>query len=378
MYLTEDDIQMLNGSLEILGHMHEVLRALPVEMAKRDVKELEAKIRDRYKRKDKKDTKFFDVVAEGAISLGHEYEGHYSLFQKVFGTSGVIITEERGKVGSSRIEGNTPVIISDPTDRSSYLDRLIVDYGSECNTMGEIFARERERIGEARARVEGCNSSVTFLKDNMLKYSVVLNLFTGEVFVAYEPGVFSEDIAKVKSVDDLITKVEFKEEENSTILYFTEPGKYERNRDGTHLRLFPLANIKSPGGPNRFTYLLKETGTEKISPVGVIAHNGEKIQESLPNIVMAFFSKGELAAFKLFCDRNYFDYRGSKPLTPNLQNSIYGPGLLINTGIDLSFLNNHEYPSEFRETTVITPVKNASVMTMMRGMVQDQYAIQII
>ncbi len=382
MHMTEEDYEMLDGSLKIMHNMFNTLRDIDVKQAQLGLKDLDQRHRERYARKDRKDTLFFDVVAEDAITLGWEYIGHDALFKKVYNQSGVIITEERGKIGSSRIEHNTPVIISDPTDRSSYLEQLIREHEGACATMGEVFDREHERIGDAHARVEAVNSSVTLLKDNMIKYTIVLSMFTGEVFVAYPAGVFFGGIQDAKKGHAVFTqRAQFKEDETLNMLCYTEEGKdeYESNITGTHLRFFPLdLTIKKPGGPNRFTYLLQETEGQQVSSIGVIAHNGEKIQESLPNIAVAFFSGGQLRAYKLFCDWNFAQQRAGKELTPNLQNSIYNNGLLVNTGIKLMFLNNYQYPSEFRDTTVIIPVANNAAGTLMDGMVRREYAIRII
>lgn len=380
MQMTDEDMGMLEGSIDIMRNMYTHLRELDVNKARKDISELDEKTRRLYARKDGKDTVFFDIVAENAISLGATFYGHYSLFQRVYAQSGVVITEERGRVPSDRrIEHNTPVIISDPVDRSSYLEKIIQQHAEECSTMGEVFDAERERIGDDHSRVEACNSSVTLLKDNMIKYSIMLNLFTGEVFVAYEPGVFYADITHLKGTSNLKEEAKFKTDETHTMLCYTREGKYENNRNGTHLRFFDLdRSIKSPGGPNRFTYLLEETGEEPVSSIGVIAHNGEKIQESLPNIAVAYFSNGELQAYKLFCDREYHEYRAGKGLTPNLQNSLYNQGTIVNMGLKLAFLNNHQYPSEFRDTTVIFPSENEAALTLMEGMVKRDFAIRII
>jgi hypothetical protein len=379
MQMTDEDMQMLNGSIQIMKHMYTHLRNLSVDEAQKDISELDEKTRRLYARKDGKDTAFFDIVAENAISLGADFFGHYSLFQRVYSQSGVIITEERGKVPfDRRIEHNTPVIISDPVDRSSYLEDIIKRHNS-CSTMGELFDAERKEIGDNHARVEACNSSVTLLKDNMIKYSIILNLFTGEVFIAHEPGVFYADINSINDISNLNNEARFKTNETQVMLCYTKNGKYENNRMGTHLRFFDLdGSIKSPGGPNRFTYLLEETSKDPVSSIGVIAHNGEKIQESLPNIAVAYFSGGKLRAFKLFCDREYYEHRAGKGLTPNLQNSLYHQGMIVNTGIKLTFLNNHNYPSEFRDTTVILSTENEEALTMMEGMVKREYAIRII
>ena len=372
---------MLDGSLRIMNHLYNFLRGLDVQEAKVNLKELDKETQRKYRRKDKKDTTRLDIVAEDIISVSPDFSGHIGLFQQVYRESGFVITEERGKVGpeDSRIWHNTPVIISDPTDRSSYLESMIEAHQDSCRTIGDVFDAEVERIGEAHARVEGCNASVTLLKKNEIIYSVIINLLTGEVFVAYEPGVFYGNINSINCHKDLTQRAKFKKDETLCMLCYCEGDKYVHNFEGTHLRFFPLEkSIRSPGGPIRFTYLLEEEGNQNVSNVGVIAHNGEKIQESLPNIAVAHFSRGELAAYKLFCDPTYSEQRGGKPLTPNLQNSLYENGLIQNTGIDLTFLNDHDYPSEFRDTTVIIPTKNLAARTMLEGMVRLDGAIRIV
>ncbi len=375
----EEDREMLNNSLLVLQHTLEQLRALPLESADKD----ESK---KFHRKDGKDTRRFDVVAEQAIAVGtQDHPGHRQLLKQVYGNEGFIITEESGRIPKGeRILRVSPVIVSDPVDRSSYLEDRIRkaqkearEGGKRLATLGELFDAERARLGEERARLESCNGSVTLLKDQKFKYTVVLNYFTGEVFVASEDGVFSGNLPSARSLDDITRPVRFRDVENLNIVFYNKPGKYEENRLGTHLRFFSLdESIRSPGGPNRFTHLLEDAAS--ISDIGVIAHNGEKIQESLPNIAIAYFSQGALAAYKLFCDRAHKAHRAGKRLTPVLKNSIYERGLIEHTGIDVVFLNNHEYPSEFRDTTVITPVSNDAAMTLMTGMVERGYATRIV
>ena len=70
--------------------------------------------------------------------------------------------------------------------------------------------------------------------------------------------------------------------------------------------------------------------------------------------------------------------RAEKVMTPNRLNSLYQLGLIEKEGIKVRFLNTHEYPSEFRDTTVITPVANDRAFTLMEGMIQQGYAIRIV
>ncbi len=254
---------------------------------------------------------------------------------------------------------------------------MIKDFGEDCKTMGEIFVAERNRLGSYLGRVHAPNASVTFLKDNQIKFTIVVNLLTGEVYVAYEKGIFVANIRNLKDESSLTKRVIFRnDDESESMLCYNAKGKYDNNLQGTHLRLFPLdTSVEKPLGPLRFAYLI-DMGKDKS--ISVIAHNGEKIQEALPNIAMAFFSSGELLAFKFFCDREYHEARAGKLLTPVLQNSLYPPGLMINTGLRLKFLNNHEYPSQFRDTTVIISAHNEPALAKMLGMVDQGFAMRIV
>ncbi len=114
MYLTTEDEQMLNGSIEIIGHIFERLRDMPIKDAARDISELDKAKRERYARKDRKDTRMFDIVAEDAISIGDGFSGHMDQMLRVYNQTGVIITEECGRVPrETRIEHNTPTLISE-------------------------------------------------------------------------------------------------------------------------------------------------------------------------------------------------------------------------------------------------------------------------
>lgn len=376
MYLTDEDNQLLEGSIKVMQKMYERIAGLPADEAMRDISELPPKTQEKYKRKDRKDTKYFDIVAEDALSVGDGFSGHIDLFLKILGKTGVIITEECGRMPREiRIDHDTPVIISDPVDGSSHLEDIIEKFSAGKEPLGSLFEKQVEDVGLGYARRQSCNSSITLLRDNMIKYTVVVNLFTGDIYVGSSFGIFRGDISEGKPE----TPVEFIDNENLTMICYTTKGKYEQNRAGTHLRFFPLHRMakKGPIGPMRFTHLLKYPETE-TSEVGVVAHNGEKIQEILPNIAMALFSKKRLKAYKLFCDPEFTEHRAGKGMTPNIANSLYSDGFIVNTGIKSVFLNNYEYPSEFRDTTVIISSENDAALTMMKGMVERNYATRIV
>jgi len=383
MHLTEEDRLMLNGSIELMGHLYKNLRDMPVEEAVKDLSLFDEKTRARYSRKDMKDTRFFDIVGEDAIYFGDGFPGHQTLMERYYGQPGVVITEECGRRPRAlRIEHNTPTVISDPVDASSYFDDIVHRLSAPGDRIGNVFDREVELVGEAAARRHACNTSVTLIKDNMIKYTVVTNLLTGDIYVGYPLGGFRGDVKSVCSLDTIKTPLEFDDSENLLMLCYTrQQGKYETNRKGTHLRFLPLHKSATAGigpvGPLRFANLVRH-GDERDSEIGIVAHNGEKVQEALPNISMALFSKGALQAYKLFCDPEYTEERGGKDLTPVLANSLYSPGLLVNTGVKSTFLNNYDYPSEFRDTTAIISSKNEAALTMFIGMVERGYATRIV
>jgi hypothetical protein len=252
--------------------------------------------------------------------------------------------------------------------------------------VGEIFDRETEKIGLPAARRRACNSSVTLIKDNEIKYTAVMNLFTGDVFVGSAKGIFHGNIKTYNPEKRVLinTPVNFDNSENMSTICYTLKGKYENNRMGTHLRFFPLHPIsyKRPVGPMRFCYLVRfqDESEEDMKDlkVGVVAHNGEKIQESLPNIAIAHFSKGELEAYKLFCDPKYKEITADRDMTPNLLNSLYSDMPIEYRGIQSTFLNTHEYPSDYRDTTLIFSRDNGPAHAMALGMVDQKFAVKIV
>ncbi|HLD77668.1 MAG TPA: hypothetical protein VJB16_01440, partial [archaeon] len=124
--MTEADGQMLDASVQVLKNLFSALRELPVADAMRPISELDERTRAKYSRKDRKDTRFIDIVAEDALSVGCGFSGHVDAMLRAYGTPGVIITEECGRVPrATRIEHDTPVIISDPVDSTSYFEDIM-------------------------------------------------------------------------------------------------------------------------------------------------------------------------------------------------------------------------------------------------------------
>jgi hypothetical protein len=386
---------MMEGSFQILKKTYQELKNMKPEDAIKPVEELSEKLREIYNKKEKKDTLFMDVLAEQCLAGSEQRVGNLDLVSRVLpGHEGVWITEERGIVTLKNtdplshnqilISEGTPVFISDPIDQSRQIEAMAKTY-STLNNFGQIFDAELAKRGVV-ARVDAPNVSVTMLKNNQIMYTMILNLLTREFYVGSEKGVFSGDIEKASKFDDISNPLKFrtvfeKAEDNLRMVGYAFGGKYQRNLAGTNLSYFiHETTIAQPVGPLRFSYLLAENGTE-IPNIGLIAYNGEKVQELLPSIAMAYFAKGELNAWKLFCHPDKLEERAGKDMTPHLRNSLF-KGYMRTEGIEYTHMNRHRNPNNFRDTVVIIPKNNYSAKTMMRGMEnhspEERQAIRII
>jgi hypothetical protein len=373
---------MMQGSFEILRKTYAELINLKPREAIIPVAELSERLREVYNKKEKKDTLLMDVLAEQRLAGSENYIGNLDLVAKVLpGHEGVWITEERGIVMLKPInplsntqlligEG-TPVFISDPIDQSRQIESMAKEYEGKFSNFGQIFDAELSKRG-ALARVDAPNTSVTMLKNNQIMYTMILNLLTREVYIGSERGVFSGDIEQAKTIDDISKPLQFKTvfnsaEDNFRMICYAYGEKYIKNLAGTNLSYFiHEEGVPQPVGPLRFSYLLADNGSD-IPNIGLIAYNGEKVQELLPSISIAYFSKGGLHAWKLFCKPDYREERAGKDMTPHLRNSLF-KGYMRTEGIEYTHMNRHTNPNNFRDTVVITPNQNYAVQTMMRGM----------
>jgi hypothetical protein len=392
MYLTQEDEAMMEGSFRIFSKLYQQTGDMTVKEASVNLKDLPPAMRKRYTRKDTKDTMGFDILAENIIGTGDQCGmGHSGLFQSVYGKSGVMITEECGRMPRDVVIGHdTPVVISDPVDASSLMEYLMEKYSPEADhsrdKLSDVFRRHMEESGPTPIRRHACNASVTLLRDSMIIYSIVMNLFTGDIYVASRKGVFRGDARSAAKLVDISTPIEFiggfDDYRGLNMICYNRGEKYNQNLRGTHLKMFRPADMSElvektgPVGPMRFTNLVKFEDAPDPE-IGIVAHNGEKVQELLPNVAIAFYSKGALNACKLFCDMENAQDRAGRLLTPNLANSFYS-GMIAAKGIKSGFLDRHDYPSEFRDTTAIYHSGNDAANTMFHGMIKKEYAIRIV
>ncbi|MBL7160754.1 MAG: hypothetical protein ISS93_02810 [Candidatus Aenigmarchaeota archaeon] len=382
MILSTEDLEMANGSIHVMKTLYDSVWDMPIEAALMGSDKFSDKEKKIFRRMDGKPTIGIDKEAENILHTGiGPYCGLLTYMNRAYRKHGVIITEECGKMPSDfRIQQETPIIISDPIDASSLLEK-IMKLAEPGERVGKAFERALGEMGDNVNRFAP-NSSITMLRDDMIKYTIVLNLLTGDVYVGSLRGVFRGNIKGIKSFEDINTPLEFSHEHKNTLLCYTrEKGKYEDNRKGTHLDRFDLHKSAKekigPTGPMRFTYLLK-FGDSLDGEVGVIAHNGEKVQEALPSNGISLFSRGQLLAYKLYCMPEYKKERDGRELTPAEPNSIYHHGSICNRGVKCTFLGRYDYPSQFRDTTVIVPAGNYPVVDVMKKMVVNNEAVRIV
>jgi hypothetical protein len=352
--LSVQDKAMMEFSLESLRLANERLRKLNLEDAVRDASGFPI-----FACKKEHDTLMFDAVAEESI-----VEYHSGRFSQVYGINGVVLSEERGMGCRSRIYNETPVILSDPLDGSKNLSSLVrrhIGLGW-LEKLGELFDFYRDEAGE-KVRVTAPVSALSLIRDGELKYSLVLNLFTGEVYASYEGGVFAGDINLAADVGSISRRVEWRDDAKPLLLCNRAGADRCKNYTASHLEEFFGHDLSATYfvGPSRFTYLLKENQGH-FPQIGVIAHNREGIQEIISNLGMAVYSGGALRAYKLFCP----EYE-----LPFFKGEIAGKGL------DTRVLDELMYPGDYRDTTVIVPSANEGGVRKMEGAVEKGYGMRL-
>lgn len=341
-------------SLDSLRLANERLRGLNLEDAVRDVSGFPI-----FACKKEGDTLMFDAVAEESI-----VECHSARFSQVYGINGVVLSEERGIGCTSRIYNETPIILSDPIDGSKSLSSLArhsIETGGLEN-LGQLFDYCWDKFGEL-ARITAPVSALSLIRDGELKYSLVLNLFTGMIYAAFPEGVFSGQISDVKSIDNINTPLVWRSDAQPLLLCNRNGDKRCQNFTQSHLEeLFEHdTSALYFAGPSRFIYLLKES-QELFPRVGVIAHNRESIQEILPNLGIAAYSGGALRAYKLSCPEYELDFfRGD----------------IEEDGINERVLEKIEYPGDYEDTTVIVPSANKAGVRKMESAVEKGYGMRL-
>lgn len=363
MVFTPEDSDMMEYSLKSLKAANEGLKSLTLEEAIMDVSHFEV-----FSRKKEADTKMLDAIPEYHIITKNK-------FKDAYGNYGVVLGEESGKGCEVNINPLTPIILSDPLDGSTNLSNWAKDeirenakYGireRKIRDLGELFDYYNDKQGNL-SNVKAPVSAVTLVKDGKLKYSIVLNLLTGRLYAAYHGGVFEGDIRYSRNVDHIDKPIVWRDDAKPLLLCNRKGDKRKKNLAATRLgELFEHDfSAEYYAGPSRFFYLLDKN--KGLFPnLGVIGHNREGIQEIISNICFALYSGGALNAYKLAC--------------PEYEKPFFTGRI----GTKEGRLNEHvfqdiQYPSDYEDTTVITPTSNTVAVSKLEDAVKEGYAMRLV
>ncbi len=367
MSFTQKDWKMMEHSLESLKRANSGLRELSLESACKDVSNFSL-----FSGKKDADTKMLDAVPEEYIVAGHE-GGAVPPFTDSYGIYGIVMSEERGKSSQRRILPETPVVISDPLDGSTRLKGQLEDNLGRFGTVGDMFDSYRQEMG-GLAEIVAPVSSITLMKDGELKYSLVLNLFTGMVYAACDGGVYSGQISDELRLDELLNRdnmaewrsqtAEGAEEKEKPSIFCNRKGKArEENFTGCHMADFFEHYTAADyfAGPSRFVYLLDSSEAE-YPELDAIGFNREPISEWISDICFAQNSGGALRAYLMSPDRQEIGL---------FRNSLI-------EGLDAESLNRIDYPSNYRASLVIAPAANESSIRAMEAAAEKGYAIRLV
>jgi len=339
----------------------------------------------------KGDTKGFDAIPE--IVISEEL--------KRFDPDIVFLTEEIGRQRKfsvpQEIELQPILYISDPTDRSSFLEKFLQGFVKENPSFIDLKFKEILRNEEIKERWEnlasgpavitGPTGSISGIKKGVPFFAVIVNYLTQDLFVACDwgkkrfniEGISQEDFKWI-TLEKIFAEGEeiiFDQERNLDVeeskKFFTFIGKegYEENLKEAKIFLNqPLDYLvyKEPGGPTRILYLSSLYEGE----VGFILSNGEKIIEWIHWLPFISASNRENKTLKIF------EISFEKPWTKN--------GILMATTIAYSIfvysekekrhllnlvkLQDYPNPSQYRSCLLVTNEDNRWAIHTMR---QRQY-----
>jgi hypothetical protein len=317
-----------------------------------------------------------------------------------FNKDGLFITEEYGESAKKLLPADPnpdrqePVFISDPTDRSKYL-QIFLRTTSENNLdipIGDLmsdekFNKEWEQIGDKPATITGATSAISCIRKGSIAFSIILNYITKTVFVAAPENVVylklsshsKRNLEEIdydyilnygKALDFPPSKCTCRDAEDFKrfVTYLGKSGYAENFADSMIFMDHPetFLHHKEPGGPARILYLSELQ--KGHGPIGFIVANGEKITEWIHWLAFAKFSKNKkgerpLRVFEIFIERPWTKEGILMSTSPSYSIFICEENRKF---IDVCRLRNFQNPSKFRSMLVVVPADNERIITTMK------------
>lgn len=274
------------------------------------------------------------------------------------------------------------VFLSDPTDRSAQLKKLLEEVDNKNERVMDVVRKDisrtrwEERFGKP-AEITGGASAITCIRRGVPIFSVIVNYITQQLFVSCSAGNYVLDLPEdVRGIDlnyvrERGNKIFFRDIDSrgDTRRFVTFMGKqgYKENfmdsRLMTEEEMGKYLYYDLPGGPLRILYLSNLQPSDVA--VGFILANGEKIGEWVHWLPYLRFARKEndedesaLRLFEIYQDRPWTK-EGILMATPPAY-SIFKPvneadtRMIINVGQFSAFAN----PSQIRSTLILAPPDN--------------------
>ncbi len=352
----------------------------------------------------KSDTMGFDAIPEIV----------YIKMIKKFDDRAIFVTEETDEQTIKNLpDGHDPyiqpiVIVSDPMDRSKYLNELLVtllekyfqknqipyklgpdgktiefNNGVTVEKLWAEYDLQKEWIqlrGEKPASITGPTTSLTCVFRGKAIASIILNLITKEVVLSCEKGVYIFNINKIVNLEKIFLNEICRK---SRLLTFPYPNRTKkRNKAGykrfvtflgkegylEHLlscKIFGEDDIEEflhqrvPGGPSRVLFLSDLQPASK--PIGFILANGEKITEWIHWLPIIKYGKdkgGEhaLKAFEVYSERMGQKNGIPMSVTPSL--SIFSGSPEFGPFTDINRIKQYQNPSHYRSMIAVSHRRN--------------------
>jgi hypothetical protein len=300
----------------------------------------------------------------------------------------IVITEETGAQEKMHFANSDDprrfrtVFLSDPTDRSAQLKKLLEQVPNKnervINIVRKDISRKKweEQFG-VPAEITGGASAITCIRRGVPIFSVMVNYITQQLFVSCSAGNYVLDLPEdTKGIDlnyvrEKGRKIFFRDIDSrgDTHRFVTFMGKqgYKENfmdsRLMTEEEMGKYLHYDLPGGPLRVLYLSNLQPSD--ATIGFVLANGEKIGEWIHWLPYIRFARKEndedepaLRLFEIYQDRPWTK-EGILMATPPAY-SIFKPvsgndgRMIINVGQFSAFDN----PSQIRSTLILAPPDN--------------------